>query len=359
MDEFCGSQQPGTVMPTRSEWMSRLNASERSVRWALDELQRQGKIVRRQGAGVYVADKAHTNGSNGLDAKSVMWGGNAPLGQAGANRTVAVIAKPDHSIFDRAVELLYAQATDADLSLVCRPFDPNLGVLNVEALPESDRPLGYILFRRDLLPLARSLQSVGHRVVLIGSLNVGEEGGVPNVYSDSEKGGYLAARHLLDLGHRRLGFLADNLTLKTRRWRGQEKAIDEARKRGVHIETTHFKPEQVQEWRFRPTEARAFFTSPNAPTGVLAWNDHEALPLLSLLASIGLRVPEDISVVGHDNLPVGQLVHPQLTTVDIAIEQMLQAALNLLTQPKAPSPDHTTIALPALIRRDSSARANY
>jgi DNA-binding LacI/PurR family transcriptional regulator len=88
---------------------------------------------------------------------------------------------------------------------------------------------------------------------------------------------------------------------------------------------------------------------------VAAWNDHEAVRLLGQMMRSGIRVPQDVSIVGYDDLPEGRLIHPTLTTVDTSIERQLLTALELLTNPIQPPFNHSVVVLPTLVCRDSSA----
>jgi DNA-binding LacI/PurR family transcriptional regulator len=88
---------------------------------------------------------------------------------------------------------------------------------------------------------------------------------------------------------------------------------------------------------------------------VVAWNDHEALSLLRTLHRAGVRVPEEVSLVGYDALPEGAMVHPALTTVDPQVDGQLQAALTLLRRSIAPPASHSTVIVPSIVVRESSA----
>jgi LacI family transcriptional regulator len=101
--------------------------------------------------------------------------------------------------------------------------------------------------------------------------------------------------------------------------------------------------------------ARAYFSSPLAPTGIVAWNDYEATRLIGFLAYIGIHVPGQVSVVGYDGLPIGEHSHPALTTVNSSVDDMVQAALEILTDPLPTAPAHTVIIVPHLVQRDSTA----
>jgi len=218
----------------------------------------------------------------------------------------------------------------------------------------TDSPCGYIVFRHDFQPLAKRLLDAGHRVVLVGALDANALPDVPNVFGDQEQGGYLATQHLLELGHRKLAFFGDSRVMRTQRWSGHQRALREARRSGLEFAASYFNLEEIELWRGDLARARAYFASPEAPTGIVAWNDHEAVGLLTLMQRIGVRVPEDVSLVGYDNLPEGRHVHPTLTTLDTALTAQVKAALSLLTR-EVPAPaTFQTVVMPTLIRREST-----
>jgi len=92
------------------------------------------------------------------------------------------------------------------------------------------------------------------------------------------------------------------------------------------------------------------------PTAVFAHNDQAALGVLDAMATLGLRAPEDISVVGYDNSQVSQAPGTQLTTVDIHGEELgrqaARLALRRLEEPTAPPASH--VSQPSLVVRATS-----
>jgi DNA-binding LacI/PurR family transcriptional regulator len=330
MEALCEQLSPGDVIPRYPELMRRYNASERSVLWALDELRRRGKILRRHGARTVVAPR----------------GGERPPASTAMSRSIVAIARPDRSIFDQAMSQLCDLTEEAELSLVCRFIHGE--VPSIEEFTE--RPLGYIVFRRDLLPLARELQAAGNRVVTLGIPGQGEIPGVPNVHGDHETGGYLATKHLLDLGHGHLAAYSDSDIQNTARGRGYERALNQARKAGQTVQLSY-----MDQTTADPEAIRHYLTGPDAPTGILCWNDREAIRLLGLLHKAGIRVPEDVSLTGYDDLPEGHVLHPTLTSVNTAIERQLQTAVELLTRAEPVNSNHSVIVMPTLIARESTA----
>ncbi|RYX86395.1 GntR family transcriptional regulator [bacterium] len=332
LEEWCATLAPGTRIPTRTELMRRFNASERAVLSALDDLRRNGYVTTRQGAGTFVASP-----------KSVVPRQTTP--------TIVAIASPDHSFYDRALEVLLPLTEGADLSLICRPFVPREGVI-----PAIEDAAGYLLFGRALAPLATQLQSEGKRVVLVATPAADELFQVPNVRGDQQKGGYLVARHLIELGHRRIAITgSDGFDMRSPRGMGIQKAVNEADKAGTPVQLSFILSQQFHSWKRDASDARRFWEQAAAPTAIAVWNDHESLIFMGFLNYIGIRVPDQVSVVGYDNLPISQQCHPALTTVDGALEAQLQAALDLLTQSQPLNPHQSVVVLPTLTRRDSSA----
>lgn len=340
---LCASLQPGDTIPTHRELMQQFGVSERAMRWALDELRRQGTIIRRQGATTIVAQRSAKSSANQDMTRAATIESN----------TIVAIGPHDYSFFDRCMNLVLRQAESAGRTLTCRLYEPD----SDPAAFHIGQPTSVLLFSYRLMPLGKRLQAEGNRIVIVGSPPADGLPEVPCVYADQEQGGYLVVRHLLELGHRRIAVGYDQRSL---RWRGHERALREARTKG-RVGVVAFSElswdDVGDSWQRDPHLAAEYFRQPDAPTAVATWNDHEAAALLAVLTRAGIKVPDQVSLVGFDNLPEGQMVHPPLTTVDSAIEQQLQAAIGLLTRPATPPSSHMVVVLPTLVGRESSATA--
>ncbi|WP_166996624.1 LacI family DNA-binding transcriptional regulator [Paramicrobacterium fandaimingii] len=151
---------------------------------------------------------------------------------------------------------------------------------------------------------------------------------LPTVESDSFGGALQATRHLIELGHRRIGFVAGRPDLRSSilREAGYRQALREA--------DIPFTPELVRVGRYEPGEAREHTTtllaSPNPPTAIFAANDISAIAVLKLAASMGLSVPRDLSVVGFDDIPEASQISTPLTTVRQSMQRLGSEAVTLL-----------------------------
>jgi GntR family transcriptional regulator of arabinose operon len=347
--EMAARMQPGERFPSQTELMRRYEVSDRTVLRSLEDLRQMGWIVRRHGVGTFVADPKASAG-NGAPTAPTM-----PV----QTQTIAALSTSFAAYYSHCIGLLSGLAEDRKLSFVCH--HARFPVQFEDALPlESLNPLGFVLFSYSLLPVARKLQERGHRVVVFGSPPADASPDVPCVYGDQEQGGYLATKHLIDLGHRRIAFAYHEerypQPLKERlRWRGHERALNEATLAGIDVSASTIPPTQFSVLRDDPTEAKAFFCRPYAPTGLVCWNDSEVLLLLKVLHRAGVRVPEDVSIIGYDALPDGELALPALSTIEPFVAHQLRAALDLLTRPTPPVSTQLMVFQPALLLRETTS----
>lgn len=192
----------------------------------------------------------------------------------------------------------------------------------------SDRGVPYVLALRSD---GRSLASVG----------------------DDRLGGYLATRHLIDLGHRRIGLIAGPSYASSSQGRveGYRQALAEA---GIADD-----PALVVESTFGidsgADAAERLMSIAEPPTALFAVNDNTAIGALSTLARLGLTVPGDVSIVGYNDIPIVSRLPIPLTSVRVPFDQIAADALDLLTRGPATTADRLRIAAPTLIPRRSTA----
>jgi LacI family transcriptional regulator len=163
-----------------------------------------------------------------------------------------------------------------------------------------------------------------------------------------------AVKHLLELGHRRIGMI-----------RGYECLVDDARYHGYVAALSGYGIAVDDgligrgNFRFEPTVevAGAILDSPDPPTAFFAANDLEALGVIEAARRIGLSVPGDLSVVGFDDSAYASASSPPLTTVRQPFVQMGEVACQLLTdQIEGREPAAVRVELAAtLVVRESTA----
>ncbi len=147
-------------------------------------------------------------------------------------------------------------------------------------------------------------------VVLAGTLDP-DLAGVDVVVNDDEAGARSATQHLIDLGHRRIAHLRGPGKIGTLRLGGFAACLREAGlDPGAYPESGGMSEESGY------AAARRLLGRPDRPTAIFAFNDVAAIGALSAADDLGLRVPDDVSLVGYDNTYLARIRHISLTSVD-------------------------------------------
>ena len=157
-----------------------------------------------------------------------------------------------------------------------------------------------------------------------------DEGQDPFVGSDDVIGARLATRHLIDLGHSRIAHLAGAATVSTGvlRRRGFEAAMAEA---GIPVlDELLVEAGYVEEGGLRAMERLLELQEP--PTAVFAVTDTVAVGAHAAVRAHALRIPEDVAIVGYNDIPLAGRIWPPLTTVHVPIHEFGSAAARVLLE---------------------------
>jgi LacI family xylobiose transport system transcriptional regulator len=218
------------------------------------------------------------------------------------------------------------------------------------------RPAGVVLVVSDI-PADQRRQLAAHGIPFAIVDSAGDPpADVPSVGSANWSGGLVATRHLIDLGHTRIAAITgpEDMMCSRARLDGYRSAMATAGL-AVRDEWLHFGTFHVDGGR---EIARDLLALPEPPTAVFAGNDLQALGVYEAARERGLRLPEDLSVVGFDDIAPAQWVSPPLTTVHQPLRRMGAEAARIvlraasgITEPAAPRLDLAT----HLVVRDSTA----
>ena len=244
-------------------------------------------------------------------ARALVWGTTGTLGMvipfftnpSAVERVRGVLAAVDTTPFELIV-CNVADAAQRDAYLGSRaPLDRTDGLLIVSLAPSDDE--------------AAALKRAGVPVVLVDARHPD----LPRLVTDDVRGGTLASRHLLDLGHERIAFVGDasepglGFVSSARRFTGYCEALRAAGvpvRRALRREGPHGR---VVAHRL----TRELLSLPDPPTAIFAASDTQALGVLEAARFEGFDVPGDLSVVGFDDLEVAAYVG--LTTVRQPLEE--------------------------------------
>jgi DNA-binding LacI/PurR family transcriptional regulator len=248
--------------------------------------------------------------------------------QAASDEGHSVVVTPvsSPSEFDRWLELATVRGTH--------------GALSVLNLPRGDE--------------LRQLAAAGIPVVVIDPAE--EPGaGIRSVGTTNWQGGLSATRHLIELGHRRIAAIGGPAGLWSSRARldGYRAAMLEA---GLPVDEGLIRRDVFSVDGGRQ-QAMHLLDLAGRPTGIVAGNDAQAFGVLQALTEFRLRAPDDVSVVGFDDLPVAVWAAPALTTVRQPLAAMAATAFRMLRadgSDTAAQAHHVELAT-TLVVRDSTA----
>ena len=203
------------------------------------------------------------------------------------------------------------------------PYD--LVIHNIETLEQRDAGFSHIL-RRDRVDgaLVISLPILDREITLITNADV------PVVFIDTDHpalslchrlpvddvaGGQAATEHLIQLGHSRIAFVGDymvnpfHFTSSRDRYYGYCRALDAA---GIHARPQYYSEGEHDRHKAQ-LQARKLLALPERPTAIFAASDTQAIGVLEAARAAGLRVPEDLSVMGYDDIEMAEVL--ELTTM--------------------------------------------
>ncbi|MEV1249935.1 LacI family DNA-binding transcriptional regulator [Nonomuraea sp. NPDC050022] len=177
---------------------------------------------------------------------------------------------------------------------------------------------------------------------------------IPSIGAGNWNGGLAATRHLLELGHRRIAIITgpDSALSSRARLDGYRTALDMA---GVPVD-----PRLVARGDFLIegglAAALRLLRLPDRPTAIFATNDGQAIGVYHAAHQLGLRIPDDLSVIGFDDMPSVRWAIPPLTTIRQPLRQMASAATSMVLKLAHGEPlSHSRIELATeLVVRDST-----
>lgn len=196
----------------------------------------------------------------------------------------------------------------------------------VAAILSALQPDGVILTPPHSQNLAL-VEMLARRNVPVVRMGVAGEGVGFGVYMDDRAAAAEATRHLLDLGHRRIGFIAGSPRFEASRQRleGYRDALEQA---DIGIEAALIAPGDFT-FQSGAAAAETLLSRPDRPTAILASNDEMALAALHVASRLGIGVPE-LSLISFDDTPGVRLSVPGLTSVRQPISEMAAKAAELL-----------------------------
>jgi GntR family transcriptional regulator of arabinose operon len=364
-----GRLKPGDKIPAELHIADALGVSKMTVNKALLTLTASGLFIREVGRGTFVAPNAMTAVTAEKTAAKF-----SPKTEFPLPRPSAISEKPKlvlsfvggarnvldsdyYSSLYRGIADALQQGPDAelDVDLILSPLTAK------DYLSEEERE--HADARILIAPRAESIESIealwqrGSSLVVLGAS--WPTMGVPSVDSDNIGGAMEAMRHLIDLGHERIALLSaeEDTANMLDRIVGYRRALT-----GAHLpERSEFEIRGLAAWRIgdagkaRLTE---LLTQSLPVTAIFAAGHYLALEAMNVVREAGLRVPEDVSVIGFDDPLSAQLVYPALTTIRQPLFEMGrragERALRLIRGEETRTPIREVLPAQVMVRSSTA-----
>lgn len=333
-----GEFSTGDLLPSESALCERYGVSVTTARRALLELVKEGAVYRKAGVGTMVTSSVRRVrlAFLSIDYKGDAW-----------RRTPSAMGE----IVAGLGEECWQRAAAFSMTGVER----DEAATHLRGLVEERSVDGVLLRTADDIDeeLLEILDGAGMPYVVVKRRVRGRK--INCVISDDVTGAKLATSHLLDLGHRRIGFVCAkaHLTLGQERLAGYRAALAE---RGIEYDAglVRQRPNFTTEEGYRAV--RDLLESPSPPGAVFVASDTMALGAYSAVRDLGLDVPRGVSLVGYDDISPVAMLQPPLTTVRTSYYDFGRLAAELLldiVEGREAPPLQRTIE-PVLIVRDST-----
>jgi LacI family transcriptional regulator len=233
---------------------------------------------------------------------------------------------------------------------------------------EADKVDGFLLYAADVLcPHQTMLEFSQAGVPMVFVDRYFKEIKAPYVVSDNVNGGHIATKHLIDLGHQRIGFVTrpnSYVSAVADRLQGYKRALLEA---GLEVETCLVFQGLLPYWTdaeaprissYDQAAIRTFLMDRKRPSAIIACNDLIAVQIIEVCRKLNLRIPQDIAIVSFDDDPAASLVTPSLTTVRQYARKMGARAATLLLDMLGGKPVEQQVIVPVELVVRQSCGAN-
>ena len=346
-----GTYAPRQKIHSESELMKEFDVSRHTVRIAIGELVSEGWLYREQGAGTFCADRKIFNNGNSYSKEkriaiittyisdyifpSIIRGAEATIREEGYQVSL-FSTNNDHETEKQILETILSQRFEGVI------IEPTRSAI-------SSPNINYYL----------KLELLGIPYIMINAHY--DELEPVFVLMDDEKGGYLQTEHLINLGHRNIaGFFQTDDLQGTKRMKGFIKSI---RMNGLSINLQNIVTYSTSEKSSKPVEAfnKILDFFPERPTGIVCYNDELAMKLLDVIRQKGLKVPEDISIVGFDDSFFAEVSEVKLTTIKHPKSELGRRAAEMILEMVSKEPHQwhdvkSHIFDPEIVVRNSTKR---
>ena len=329
----------GSFLPGEHEIAYQYHLSRGTIRRALSILETEGLLSRQPGRGTLILQPL-THDQGARPKVAIVW---------------TMVRSMGMEMFSALEEYLSAANCDILFSSSKHDHQKETEILTGLLNSDVDSIVLYSTGHPDCHPLIKQLQNQGKPVILLDRFVQDQIDSLSWVTSENEQGAYEITRHLIELGHKRIGMIIQTpehqyqrISTLVEREKGYLKAINEARLENLFMKLSYV-PDEASD---ACSQELIDFIVSRQPTAIFFHNDVSAYRMYAILKQNGIRVPQDISIAGFDGLDLFDDLLPfDLTTIvqDFASlgQEVGKLTLSLMHNPNHPS---RQIRLPVKLR---------
>ena len=256
------------------------------------------------------------------------------LKQQRTNTVLAVVKGRSNELFGSLIEVMQEKMRELPYPLVVHYLDEDDNeVLRGAQLFREKKPRGMLFLGGNLENFRTYFPEIDVPCVLVtNDASALADPGLSSVTTDDKTAGYLAVEHLARLGHRRIAIIGGCRgvsDISGLRFRGCLEAMEQY---GISFDSERDYFEGRFSFRDGYRAVETLLANGRQFTAIFAMADVMAIGAIRALQDKGLRVPEDVSVIGLDGLDIGEYMLPRLSTVRQSVDQLAQQSVALLRQ---------------------------
>ncbi len=297
-----GKMSNGDLLPSIRQLMQEFDASQATIYAALELLKRQGAVDHEPGVGMRVAVQSS-------------------LDHAGPARILLRLAHRSSTFHQQLLEEVFAQAQSLNLRFMVEPLDAHL--------PSNETADATLVIpgSTDLSPMMLADWANNKPMVVLDRDLRGV--GIDSVCSDNYQGGILAARHLLGMGHKHIAVLnhrPDSINPHDR----INGFTQEIHNTAPDVTIQYLKADHPLNSDEIYPFVRKHWADCKQATALFTTTRTTALAALRAFQELGISVPDDVSLMGYDDLGANVYCNPPLTTIDQQLSKLAKAACQIL-----------------------------
>ncbi|MEW6237845.1 MAG: GntR family transcriptional regulator [Candidatus Omnitrophota bacterium] len=315
-----GALKAGDPLPTREKLMKEHGLSLSTVTRAISELERQGWLVSRQGSGTFVVKRSADGDKETAEPNLV--GLIMPVNYSSADGLVSEIVEEGIQKNINVMIMFSPEDEEAELNMARTMFDKEVRAMIWFPVQPKKHVSVASLFGKNKKPVI-----IGEKV---------SEYSNPSWYivrRDYYGGAREAIEHFLQQGHVRIAYAGpkggeSDFGPIPERWNAYKDAMK--RRDLWNPDALVINPAMFKEWHVNLTRLESIFRGSHPPTALAAYDDIIALEAARALKTLGLRIPDDIAIIGHGDFSYGRYSEPRLSTVSPCTSEYADAIIRVL-----------------------------